>query len=148
MRVSSGNPALEPDDAESFSVGAVTGTGPVSLSVDWFQIALSNVPSQLSAQSIMDLEAEGALPPGVAVIRDSRGLIDQIESPLVNSRETDLSGIDVRARIGWDAELADMVFDVRWLHVSRNETHVAESGSRATFRATAFTVRFARAGTT
>ena len=125
VRVSSGNPALEPDDAESFSVGAVTGMGPVSLSVDWFQIALSNVPSQLSAQSIMDLEAEGALPPGVAVIRDSRGLIDQIESPLVNSRETDLSGIDVRARIGWDAALADMVFDVRWLHVSRNETHVA-----------------------
>ena len=125
VRVGSGNPDLEPDDAESFSVGAVAGVEPLSLSVDWFQIALSNVPAQLSPQSIMDLEAEGALPSGVAVVRDSRGLIDQIESPWVNSRESDVSGIDVRARVGWDAALAVMVFDARWLHVSRDETQVA-----------------------
>ena len=123
-RISRGNPDLEPDKAESFSLGAAAELGSLSLSADWFRIALSDVPGELSAQSIIDLEVRNALPPGVKVVRDSGGEIDRIESPVVNSGEFDMSGVDVRARIGWDADWADLVLDARWLHESRRETRV------------------------
>ena len=123
-RISRGNPDLEPDKAESFSLGAAAELGSLSLSADWFRIALSDVPGELSAQSIVDLEKRNALPSGVRVVRDSGDEIDVIESPVLNSGEFDMSGVDVRARIGWDADWADLVLDARWLHESRRETRV------------------------
>ena len=124
-RVSSGNPNLEPDDAGSVSLGAELDLGPLNLSADWFRIALSDVPDQLSPQSIMDLEAAGTLPPGVAVLRTPEGKVDRIVSPIVNSGETDAAGIDVRARIGWTAAWAELELDARWLHRTHHETRVA-----------------------
>ena len=123
-RISRGNPDLEPDKAESFSLGAAAELGSLSLSADWFRIALSDVPGELSAQSIIDLEVRSALPPGVKVVRDSGDEIDRIESPVVNSGEFDMSGVDVRARMGWDVDWADLVLDLRWLHESRRESRV------------------------
>ena len=125
VRVSSGNSNLEPDEAESVSLGAVIGLGSLSLSADWFRIALSDVPARLSPQSIMDLEARGALPPGVAVTRTQEGKVERIDSPIVNSGETDASGVDVRARLDWDIAWADLAIDARWLRMSRQETRVA-----------------------
>ena len=125
VRASSGNSNLKPDDAESLSVGAVIGLGPLSVSADWFRIELTDVPAPLSPQSIMDLEAREALPPGVAVIRTQEGTIERIDSPIVNSGETDASGVDVRGRLDWDAGLVDLVLDVRWLRMTRQETRVA-----------------------
>ena len=124
-QLSGGNLNLEPDEAESFSVGAAASLGALSLSADWFQIGLTDVPAQLSAQSIIDLEVEGALPPGVAVVRGADGLIERIENRIVNSGETDVSGVDVRARVGWDTAWADLVFDARWLRTTRYEDRVA-----------------------
>ena len=101
-QISGGNPNLEPDEAESLSLGGAVSLGHMSFSADWFQIGLSNLPALLSAQSIVDLEVEGSLPPGAAVIRGSDGLIERIENPIVNSGEVDAAGVDVRARLGWD----------------------------------------------
>ena len=123
-RVSSGDPNLESDEAESVSVGASMDLEPLFLSADWFRITLADVPTELSAQLIMDLEVEGALPPGVAVMREG-DTITLIESPVVNSGESDVSGVDVRARLGWETGWADMVLDTRWLHVSKHEARAA-----------------------
>ena len=123
-RVSSGDPNLEPDEAESFSLGASMDLEPLFLSADWFQITLADVPTQLSAQLIMDLEVERALPPGVAVMREG-DTITLIESPVVNSGESDVSGVDMQARLGWETGWADMVLDTRWLHVSKHEARAA-----------------------
>ena len=123
QRASGGNPELEPDEADSLSFGAMTGLGPFSLSADWFRIRLSGEPAQLSAQSIINLDAEGRLPPGAKVQREG-SVITRIESPLVNAGETDASGIDFRAGAGWKADWADMVLDARWLHVTRSESRV------------------------
>ena len=123
-RVSGGNPDLRPDDAESFSVGAATNAGPLSVSLDWFRTGLSEVPSRLSGQSVIGLEARGSLPPGARVVRDGR-VITRLESPFVNSGETDVSGIDLRARAGWKAYWADLALDTRWLHLTRHEDRVA-----------------------
>ena len=95
-RRSGGNPNLDPDDAESFSLGAGANVGPLSMSADWFRIELSDVPSALSPQIIVDQDSKGRLPPGAAVVRSDNGLIDRIEQPvgLANSGETDVAGID------------------------------------------------------
>ena len=124
LRVSRGNPNLEPDDAESLSLGAVTGLGPLSLSADWFWIRLSRVPAALSAQSAVDLEAEGRLPPGVNIMRDG-DLITRIEGAWVNSGEADVAGVDLHASTDWETRWADMTFDTRWSHVTRHERRVA-----------------------
>ena len=123
-RASGGNPRLKPDEAESFSLGVAASLGSISLSADWFRIGLSDMPARLSAQSIIDLDLEGRLPPGAAVIREA-GLITRIESPLVNSGETDVAGLDLRARADWNASWADMVLDARWLHTTRYGHRVA-----------------------
>lgn len=123
LRVSRGNPNLEPDDAESLSLGAVTGLGPLSLSADLFWINLSHVPAALSAQSAVDLEAEGRLPPGVNIERDG-DLITRIEGAWVNSGETDVAGVDLHAGADWETDWADMAFDTRWSRVTRHQRRV------------------------
>ena len=150
VRDSTGNRDLEPDEAESFSVGAATDLGPLSMSADWFWIELSDTPASLSTQSIVNLEVSGALPPGADVIRTPGGQIDRIVSPLYNSGETETSGADVRARLGWDAGWADLVLDTRWLHVTRLESRVAgerQPGDHARDRVNG-TLRASRGGLT
>ena len=124
-RVSGGNPNLEPDEAESFSVGAVIDLGPFSLSADWFKIALSSVPARLSAQSTIDLEAEGWLPPGAAVIREG-DLIRRIESPWVNSGQTDVEGLNFGAQADWKTDWGDLTLGTYWSRVTRYERRVAD----------------------
>ena len=69
-RASLGNPNLKPDKAESMSAGATASFGAFSLGADWFEIELSDVASQLSAQSLVDREVAGNLPPGAEVQRE------------------------------------------------------------------------------
>ena len=121
---SGGNPDLKPDEATSFSLGAEAGFGPLSLSADWFAIAISDAPAELSPQTIIDLDNEGRLPPGAAVVRDG-GLIARIESPKVNAGETDARGFNLGARTEWNAAGTDIAIDTHWMHVTRYETRVA-----------------------
>lgn len=121
---SGGNPNLKPDDAESFSLGTVMSLGPFSLSADWFRIALSDLPAQLSAQSIIDLETEGRLPSGTTVIRDG-DFIDLIENPLVNNGKSDVAGFNVQGNMDWKTDWADVVFAAYWSHITENEFRVA-----------------------
>ena len=123
-RVTGGNPNLKPYDSESFSLGVETNAGPASLSVDWFEIGLSDTPARLAPQAIVDLDNEGRLPPGVAVVRGNDGLIERIENAVVNTGARDVRGFDFRARTDWNTVHADMVLDARWIRVIRNESRV------------------------
>ena len=91
--------------------------GKLSVSVDWFRIEASETPGQLSTQKIVDLEAAGqSLPAGAAVIREG-DLITRIVNPLVNSGESEVSGLDIRAGARWKTDELDTGFDLRWLHL-------------------------------
>ena len=131
-RLSRGNPDLEPDEAESLSIGAAASVGLFSLSLDWFQINISNQPAELAAQTILDLEAKGQLPPGVRVIRDGN-LIQRIEGSWGNNGESDIEGVDLRARLDWKSDLGDMAFDLRWSRVTEDEIRVAGEKSPYTY---------------
>ena len=123
-RVSGGNPDLKPDNAESFGAGATASLGIFSLGADWFRIGLSDVPAQLSAQSIVDLDVAGNLPPGAQVVRDG-GRIETIESSFVQGGETEITGIELRAGAAWETDWADLAFDARGLRTTRYESRVA-----------------------
>ena len=129
---SSANPDLEPDEAESLSVGAVSRVGPFSLSLDWFRIDISKTPAGLAAQTILDLEAKGQLPAGVRVIRDG-DVIRRIEGSWGNTGENDVEGVDLRARVDWKTDLAEVAFDLRWSRVTEDEVRVAGEKSPYTY---------------
>ena len=118
------HPDLKPAKTESVGVGVTASLGAFSLGVDWFEIELSDVPAQLSAQSLVDLDAAGSLPPGARVVRDG-GRIDRIVSPLYNSGETEIAGIELRASAAWETDWAELAFDVRGLRTTRYESWVA-----------------------
>ena len=124
-RVTGGNPKLKPYDTESFSAGVEANAGPVSLSADWFEIGYSDRPDRMSPQTIIDLDNEGRLPPGVAVVRTNAGVIERIENAVVNSGSTDVRGFSFRTETDWNAVGTDMALDARWIRVTRNESRVA-----------------------
>ena len=116
-----GNPALEPDSSQTFSLGATTSLGPLSLATDWFRMEVSDLPTDLVSQSIVDMEAAGkALPPGAKVIRQA-GFIKEIHNPTSNSGEVSLSGFNVVANTNWTIADADAGVDVRWIYVTDYE---------------------------
>jgi len=147
--VNFGNPALQPDRAESYGAGFVTGLGPVSASADWYWTKLSRLLTVVSAQDAIDYqEAHGTLPEGVRIIRRGgpESLITRIEKPILNDGAISVSGLNVHAHTAWKWDWADFDLDVRWSHVqdyeyrnldfvgpqdfARNRVHATLSGTR------------------
>ena len=131
-RVSGGNPELDLDDSESFSLGAVLDVGFISLTADWFQIEVTDMPARLAAQSVIDLEVKGQLPDDITVVRQG-GRVTQIQSTRTNSGDVKTAGFDVRARTDWKFDWASLSVDVNWLHVTQGRTRVGDEtqpGSR------------------
>lgn len=129
---SSGNPDLDPDEADSLSIGAEASAGPFSLGMDWFRINITNQPAELAGQTILDLEAKGQLPSGVRVVRTG-DLIRRIEGSWSNSGERDIEGINLRAHVGWKTDALDMDFGLWWSRVTEDEIRVAGEKSPYTF---------------
>ena len=83
---------------------------------------------RLSYQQIFNLEASGqSLPAGAAVIREGN-LIARIVNPLVNSGESEVSGLDIRAGARWKTSGLDTAFDLRRLHLLESEAMVRQEG--------------------
>lgn len=121
---SGANPDLEPDEAESLSIGAAANAGPFSLSLDWFRINISNIPAGLAAQTILDLEAKGQLPAGARVVRDGDS-IRRIEGSTGNIREDDIEGVNLRASVDLKTDAADIAFALHWSRVTEDEVRTA-----------------------
>jgi iron complex outermembrane recepter protein len=95
----SGNPALEPEVADTTTVGIVyrpswlTGVG---FSVDFYDIALEGAISQLTAQQTIDACAAGsAIACSVISADPAGGLV--IDSPTLNLSEVKARGVDLEA---------------------------------------------------
>ncbi len=95
--VDTSNPALQPEDSTSFTAGIVWTPkfiNGLTITVDLWdteqtgQVILDNIPA------ILKREGEGALLPGEIVQRDSRGFINRIFVPFINSGATTASGVD------------------------------------------------------
>ena len=116
----SGNPELDEDRAESFGFGIVSEMGPLTLSADWYRLGLSRLLTIYSAQGLLHLEAQGALPDAVVVNRDPQtNLIRNIVKPVTGDGKIDVSGINLRARTDWKTSWADFELDAWWTHVTK-----------------------------
>ena len=121
-----GNPDLEPDEAESVSLGVTLRVGPAYLSGDAFRSKVEEEPATVPAQVLVDREAAGeALPPGAAIVRSSAGTIERIENPLINEGERRVAGFDLRAGARWEHEWADLAFDARWHRLNQSDVWTA-----------------------
>ena len=66
------------------------------------------------------------------MIRDGN-LIQRIEGSWGNNGESDIEGVDLRARLDWKTDLAEMAFDLRWSRVTEDEIRVAGEKSPYTY---------------
>lgn len=142
--VNSGNPDLEPDAADSVSLGAVARLGPVTLSGDWYRTSLSRRFALVTAQAVVDYEfRHGTTPEGVHVVRYADpatyrrnreqfpdcpehplpvpGTIACIVKPLTDNGELDITGVNLRAQWSWTTDWAEYDLDAHWSHVSDYE---------------------------
>ena len=152
VRTYGGNRELEPDSARRLSAGVLAEAGPVSLSVDWFALHVSNLTAITSTQSIVDLHLAGAsLPEGVS-ITERNGIVESIRDGYSNSGEIDASGIDVRVGVNRETSWGELELDAYWSHElgyeykvlghaqpggrPRNRVSIAASVERGDVRAT------------
>ena len=121
-----GNPDLEPDEAETMSIGVAVSLGPVWLSGDAFRSKVEEEPTTVPAQVLVDREAAGEeLPPGAVIVRSSAGTIERIENPLINEGERRVAGFDLRAGVQWEHEWADLALDARWHRLNQSDVWTA-----------------------
>lgn len=123
--VTSGNPELEPDDAESLGAGVSAGWGPFSADFDWFRLRLQETPTTLNTQFVISLERSGRLGeyPGLSVTR-SDGRLTEIHNPLTNSGETDMDGFTVRFGGDLKTDLANFMLNANWIRITNYERRV------------------------
>ncbi|KRA84516.1 TonB-dependent receptor plug domain-containing protein [Altererythrobacter sp. Root672] len=98
----SGNPALVPEIANTWTAGAVVtaglgSAGKLRFSADWFDIALDGAISTLGAQTIVSRCQEGNADLCKFVIRDGSGVITQIINPNLNLNTLITRGLDFEA---------------------------------------------------
>ena len=124
--VTGGNPNLQPDDSQNLAAGVLTELGPFSASADFFRLRVSDIPSTLSPQVIIDLERSGGLAeyPDVKVTRLD-GRLERIESPFSNSGEIDMDGFTVQLEGAWEISWVDVMLNANWLKITNYETRIA-----------------------
>lgn len=117
---SGGNPELEAETAESLNVGIVLEPlESLSLSVDYYEIAIEDVVTLLGIQTALRLENEGVLPPGVVVRRGAPtqpgdpGALVSIDRVFANLAVREVKGVDVRAAYRYELDLGTLSFNLQ-----------------------------------
>lgn len=96
----SGNPALEPEKAKTWTVGFVYEPSWIPgfrAAVDYYDIKLSGAISTLDAQDIVDRCFAGALDLCELVSRDSSGALIEVRDSFINLAELRTKGFDIEA---------------------------------------------------
>ncbi len=98
--IQGGNPNLLPEVANTITYGGVYTPNwwpNFNLSVDWFDIDMSNAITSESAQTLVNYCYAGVAAACANVIRNSSGTIVQVNSDNINLNKLTTSGIDVEA---------------------------------------------------
>jgi outer membrane receptor protein involved in Fe transport len=93
---SGGNPALDPEEADTTTAGFVyqNDSGALQLSVDWYDIKLSEAIGQVGAQNIVNGCAAGRQNLCDFIIRDSSNVIGNVRDVFQNINEARVRGLD------------------------------------------------------
>ena len=100
VNLASGNTNLAPERADTLTVGGVftpTFAPGVELSVDYYNISISEAIGQLGAQNIVDQCVAGASDLCSLIERDADGVIFRVNNGYLNISELKTSGLDIEA---------------------------------------------------
>ena len=136
----SGNPDLQNEKADSWTVGAVIRPRFVpglTVAVDWVDIKLKKAILSLNARQTLEACYDTSAFPSVycdRIDRDATGQVDFVRTGFVNAASYDFEGLT--AEIAWRGEVApetSLGLSLNYLYVNKLETRVAE-GSVDTVR--------------
>jgi iron complex outermembrane receptor protein len=106
---STGNPAVEPEKADTFTVGAVYQPSQVeglSMSLDWYSISIQDAISQLGPQAIIDNCFAGAATLCALITRDPQTHeIVFVKNTFLNVAQAKAVGVDFEAQFTRDLHL-------------------------------------------
>jgi outer membrane receptor protein involved in Fe transport len=113
------NANLRPEVADSWTVGGVLTPDVgfarrLSLSVDYFDIAIQDAIATLGAQTIINRCESGATEFCSLIRRDTSGALIDVQNVLLNVNAQDARGIDIEFNLGLDTG-ADSALDLRVL---------------------------------
>lgn len=117
--ITSPNPNLDPEKSKSYTLGLIWDPLPkTSLSIDLWQI---NRKNEINQEQITDAIAKGQVSrdPSTAVVAGDPGQIQAVLANYVNSAKTQVRGIDIDFRQGFDLGQANgrLIFDAKWTHL-------------------------------
>jgi outer membrane receptor protein involved in Fe transport len=125
-----GNPDLTVESAKTKSLGFVykpTWLDGLAISLDWFDITVSDSIGGLNAQQLFDFCQQGNSQACSAITRDQSGIATTVSSSLFNIAERRHTGVDVQAAYvrGFDGGLfggpATLALNLEASQVSRQE---------------------------
>jgi len=125
---SGGNPLLQPEHSESINLGLAYQTANMNVSVDYWNVEITEGLTIPTAQGLINLEYEGrALPSGAIIVRDATGAIRNCEPgqtsgcgitrPWLNLASQDYTGVDVRFDYRVPLSGSDLNFRVLHSHI-------------------------------
>ncbi len=102
-----GNPNLAPELSDAYNLGVAWAGDRMNVSVDYWNIEISDSITLPTAQELINLEFQGTpLPNGAAIFRDASGAISNclpgqladcgIQQPWLNLARQDYTGLDIR----------------------------------------------------
>jgi iron complex outermembrane recepter protein len=115
---SQGNPALNPEKADTLTGGIVLSPGfapGLTLSVDYYSIDIKGVISALTPQQTLDQCNAGAASLCSSITRNGAGTITRIQSPTLNLNRQKTAGIDFELDYHPNAELLGGKTGLRFL---------------------------------
>lgn len=116
ITASSGNAALKPEEADTFTAGLVLKPGAVpglTVSVDYYSIDISGVISTLTPQVTLDQCKAGATALCANITRNATGTITRIVSPTLNLNAAKTTGVDFEVGYRPDFQLFGGRLDLR-----------------------------------
>ena len=128
-RVTSGNPELDPLDAERLTVGAEARRGPFFANVEWYRFSRSGLPGRNSANWAMQNLPECAGEDTTNCIERTAGDIT-IHDSYANVVDLDLSGINTRLGGGFRTPWGVVGLRGAWRRVTSAELRVAGADER------------------
>jgi len=105
---SGGNSELEEEKADTFTIGAVvTPLDGLNITLDYYDIQISNAINQLSAQQVVNNcfrpdNLDNNSDTCQAINRFSTGQIDYVDARSLNLAEINASGLDLQVDYAWD----------------------------------------------
>ena len=140
MRITSGNPDLDPSDTDRIGIGAEARRGPFYADVEWYRLSNSGLPGQNSGNWAMQ-NLQECMDGNLANCIERTGGDITIHDSYANVVETDITGINTRLGGGFKTSWGVAGARLAWRRITSADLRIA--GEEDRFAIPTNIVRFA-----